>query len=773
MHRLTALCATVLLPCASAVAGEGPADIGQWQAPQDWDVIAIHAALLPTGEVLQYSYPWDTPDSRARTWNPQTGQFTEVNWSLNLFCSGLTFLADGRLLVTGGNDNPASCPAGHDFRGHMTTSIFDPFTNQWTFDDTMSTGRWYPSNVMLGDGRVMIFSGLSEDCVETPIVEMFTPGIGVEVIANAERFTNLFPRMHLLSSGRIAHVGENNCTYTYDPLTEQWTFIDCNNYGWRGQGTSVLMPGEIDVVMIMGGHDAVGGTQTCEIIDFKDAVPQWSFAANMNFGRAHANAVTLPNKKVIIIGGGGSDLYGDPQTTPELYDPVLDEWKVLPPQVHGRMYHSTAVLLPDGRVLSAGQDNGPSAWQAEIYEPPYLFQGPRPTLSWAPNSLTYGVPFDITTPNAESIDSVVLIALSAVTHSVNMNQRLVELDFVQTNSSTLLVTAPAHGNLAPPGFYMLFILDDSGVPAIAPIVQLVHAPVCSTVADCADLDHDGIRDDNCVWYECIDGACSGTSTVFADMGGQFGACAIDGTTDGNDRFHALNCFANQDPGGGEYTCEPNAPDALNVDAGGPFGSCASDGVCDGNDAFHASTMFEFTNMCADSCAGGPAPTITPTVVGQATITLDADRRRIRPGDTVAVTVRLRTPVNDLRGYQLHVTTAGGRSGTLDLVDISVEDAGLFSQRHDPMDYWSAFNVATGQMIVGLSGSSSRVEPGAMATYTFTASKDAVGPFAVELRHQAPHAGDRTFMFMTAPHDKIELSTQPITIHVEGQRGRAR
>ncbi|MCI0676981.1 MAG: DUF1929 domain-containing protein, partial [Phycisphaerales bacterium] len=164
-------------------------------------------------------------------------------------------------------------------------------------------------------------------------------------------------------------------------------------------------------------------------------------------------------------------------------NPQTAIWTELPSLVYGRMYHSTSVLLPDGRVLVAGQDNGPGQNTAEIYSPPYLFRGPRPNITSAPANVAYGQAFTINTPNAATIESVVFIKLSTVTHSVNFEQRLRELDFVAQGGS-LIATAPPTPNLAPPGYYLLFILNADDVPSKAAIVRVGTEPT-------ADVNGDG------------------------------------------------------------------------------------------------------------------------------------------------------------------------------------------------------------------------------------------------------------------------------------------
>jgi hypothetical protein len=326
--------------------------------------------------------------------------------------------------------------------------------------------------VALADGSRLILSGLDRTCQTTPVMEGYDPVNGLTVRPGGERFTALFPRLHLLTDGRVAHVGPEPETWVYDPVDDAWSFVANTLEGDRYDGSSFRVPGAPDTIVACGGNrgPAQPAEKTCEKIDFSDPSPHWEPTGSMNFGRAHLNPVILPDGKVLVVGGGlavDDNLYGNPVLNAEVYDPATEMWNELPAQVYGRMYHSTAVLLPDGRVISAGQDSGPSGDFGEIYEPAYLYRGPRPVIAAAPAEVGYGESFEVATPQAASIASVVLIAPTTATHSVNTGQRYVSLPFSPTDPGTLSVTAPAGGTEAPPGFYMLFVVDGDGVPSMA------------------------------------------------------------------------------------------------------------------------------------------------------------------------------------------------------------------------------------------------------------------------------------------------------------------
>ena len=466
------------LGALSPSAAAQPSSQGQWTNPLPWPVVGIHAVMLPTGKVLHYSYPEDGSGSEAWLWDPVTDTFTEVSLSgVDVFCSGHALLPDGRVLVTGGTDPASQDPV---FLGIRDVYTFNPFTETWTRVGEMAVGRWYPTNVALPDGRMLIFSGLDENGDLTDLVEVYDPATGsLQVVPGAERFLDLYPRMHVLPSGKVFHAMPEQYSAFFDPTTNTWEDGPASNFGYRGEGTSVLLPLEPPDyrprVLIAGGSPNPWGeppdpaTNTAEVLDLGAPNPAWQYTGSMTYARLHFNAVLLPDGRVLAVGGSALD--NDESAAvyaAELYDPATGTWTEMASMQRPRMYHSTAVLLPDGRVLVAGTDG---EFTAEIFSPPYLFQGPRPQIAAAPTAIFYGFEFTVETPDAADVARVVLVRPGAVTHTTDMEQRLIVLEF-QAGAGELTVTAPPGANLAPPGYYMLFLLNSAGVPSVARFVRL-------------------------------------------------------------------------------------------------------------------------------------------------------------------------------------------------------------------------------------------------------------------------------------------------------------
>jgi hypothetical protein len=226
-----------------------------------------------------------------------------------------------------------------------------------------------------------------------------------------------------------------------------------------------------------GCFDGGASGSSTFVIDFNQPSAVWQQTASMADPRTHHNLTILPDGSVLATGGGkiknGCDI-SQPVYEAELWSPVTTSWTTMSAMVTPRLYHSSAVLLPDGRVLVAGggrDQSAPNELSAEIYSPPYLFKGSRPAISSAPSSTTYGAGFTVLTPNATTIASVALMRPGAATHSFNQDQKFINLTFQQT-AGGITVQAPANSNLAPPGYYMLFLVNQSGVPSVAAFIQL-------------------------------------------------------------------------------------------------------------------------------------------------------------------------------------------------------------------------------------------------------------------------------------------------------------
>jgi hypothetical protein len=249
---------------------------------------------------------------------------------------------------------------------------------------------------------------------------------------------------------------------------------------YRDYGSGVMYaPGK---VLVMGGGDPP--TRTAEVINLNDSSPAWRAVGLMKVARRQLNATLLPDGTVLVTGGtskAGFNTPDDPGSLvhcPEIWNPATEAWTTttlasslgIP-----RIYHSTALPLPDGRVLSMGGNNQTTS---EIYSPPYLFKGPRPTIAYAPTSVLYGQSFFVQTSDA--IDKVTMLRLSSVTHAFNMSQYISTLSFSQ-DTGGLNVVAPSADTVAPPGLYMLFILNGSGVPSSAKTVQVGSGPAAPTL----------------------------------------------------------------------------------------------------------------------------------------------------------------------------------------------------------------------------------------------------------------------------------------------------
>ena len=371
----------------------------------------------------------------------------------------------------------------------------------------MRHGRWYPSQVQLTDGRSVIVGGYDESEPggrDTTDVEVFTPAAdpdgrgSIELKESASRQTALYPHLFLMPDGDVLLGG---------PGEGDSAILDTESFTWRDLprpaedrigGNAVLTlagPDGPTRVTQIGGYDYISpdanspAHSSTETISYSDTSAGWAPDASLNVARSYANTVLLPDGSMVIVGGGRGKypaendnyaIHEDGRARQvELWDPETRRWRLGPPQQEDRGYHSTALLLPDGRVFSAGDDMHPTedSDTGEIYSPPYLFKGSRPDVTAVAEKLPWGRQFAVHT--SADVGEVVLMAPSATTHGADMQQRRIPLRIKQrVPGQGVNAVSPDSAALAPPGWYMLFVTDTAGVPSVARWVHLADdAPI--------------------------------------------------------------------------------------------------------------------------------------------------------------------------------------------------------------------------------------------------------------------------------------------------------
>ena len=469
----------------SVAAVQSPQEDGQWSAPSAWPIVAVHMSLEPDGKVFALDGFGNALNSE-RLWNPGTGTFETVPYGRNLFCSGHIQLADGRTLLVGGHINANE--------GLADTTIFNPVTKTYFRGPDMSVGRWYPTATQLADGRVFTIAGDNivqdrpgvdrpfSDASVNSLPSVYNPRTNTWTDLPGARLTSpLYPYLFVLSDGRIINVGPDKITRVIDPATWSWSTIATSTFD--GHSAVMYRPNKIMKAGTWADPDFNGANSfnadgRTAVLDMNAPTPTWRSTASMAHGRSYHNLTLLPDGTVFASGGqsssDGTNL-DDAVLPAEIWNPDTETWTTVAPLVNGRLYHSTALLLKDGRVLMAGGGALPGRAtdqrNAEIYSPPYLFRGPRPTISAISATANYGASFDVTTPNAAQVAKVSLIRSPSVTHAFDMNQRFQFLNFTP-GAGKVTVQAPASANLAPPGDYLLFLVDTDGVPSVGEFIRV-------------------------------------------------------------------------------------------------------------------------------------------------------------------------------------------------------------------------------------------------------------------------------------------------------------
>ena len=460
--------------------------IGRWGGKQEWPVVAIHATLMPDGNVLAFdsvgdgaaeSYPIHT-STRATVWNPSTRTHTNVDEKLgsNIFCSGHTVLPDGRIFVAGGNLND-------NLDGINKTHTFSFSNRTWAVGNDMARARWYPTLTMMSNGETLISGGgtnLPEVRGTNGVMRSLT-GADLEIA-----FERNYNWLKQAPNGKVATLGPSpNLNFLNPAGTGLWEpFISRADSTYRDYGSYAMY--DVGKAIVAGGSyfDSTAG-----LVDLNTSTAQAT--SPMAFQRRQHNLTVLADGTVLATGGIQNSNSGlvdinNGVFAAERWNPSTGQWSTMASMQVSRQYHSTALLLPDGRVLSAGggicgdcttlnylQKN------AEVYSPPYLFKkdgsgwaASRPQLTNVPGAVGYNQSFTVTSGNAADIRKAAMVRFGGVTHGVNMDQQYIPVSYTQTAGNKLSITSPNNSRIAPPGYYMLFIIDKEGVPARARIVRV-------------------------------------------------------------------------------------------------------------------------------------------------------------------------------------------------------------------------------------------------------------------------------------------------------------
>jgi hypothetical protein len=337
---------------------------------------------------------------------------------------------------------------------------------------------------VLPNGRVLSISGSDETGATVSVPELGDGSTWRRLTGAPLSIGNPFyPAMFVAPNGKLFLAGFQGTTrYLSTSADGQWTTVANRVVADRRLGSAVMYaPGKI---LYAGGGDPP--TSSAEVIDLNQASPAWRSVPGMRFARRQMNATILPNGQVLVTNGTSGPGFNDVGAAvheAELWNPANESWTTMAPEVVGRTYHSASLLLPDGRVLSIGSGEGGgvsyenSQRSGQVFSPPYLFNADgspaaRPVISSAPSRITYGGSFTVETAGTGSITRGSLIRLSSVTHAFNQSQVIYPLTFSATSATTLRAEGPTGASLAPPGPYLLFLLQPSGVPSVGKMVMV-------------------------------------------------------------------------------------------------------------------------------------------------------------------------------------------------------------------------------------------------------------------------------------------------------------
>ena len=482
--------------------------------------VAVHAANLTNGKILYaagsgFSSTYEKGPYKWSTFNPSTASITNHTVGEDLFCMGQSVLSNGKVLCAGGTLRYDTVDPDGQWKGIASAYEYDSSSDSLTKVQSMKHGRWYPYCLTLDDGKVLTIGGYDEWGCYNYLTEIYDPGSkswsikydpassNTYCVGSCNTFAppglpcyggtgkgvapitiQLYPRALFMPTGLVAVAGQSKTTRTWNPQTGKWTFAG-NLSVARSYGNMVLLPlnnntSEKGQILVCGGSNSTADNATT-VVQLLTPNPTTSYTtftfqtiASCNFGRRHAPNAYLPNGKLIFFGGTNfQNSSSGAYKNAEIFDPVAKSWTVVNGMTVPRIYHSTGILLLDGRVWLAGTSYSKTNWElrSEFFVPSY-YNATRPTISSSPTVGNYGGTINIPTTSAANIQKVSLIRLSTFTHAFNSELRFIWLQIRSKSSSSVTVSAPVNAKIAPPGYYMIHVLNSAGVPSKAKVIKI-------------------------------------------------------------------------------------------------------------------------------------------------------------------------------------------------------------------------------------------------------------------------------------------------------------
>lgn len=469
-----------------------------WTAPREIGIVPVSGAVLPNGKLLFWAaeqrsaFQTGATDGTWTTlYDPATDRAVDTyirNTGHNMFCPGTNVLPDGRILITGGIAAGAS-------------TIYDPEANTWTRAANMNITRGYNANATLSNGDSFTLGGSWSGGQGGKDGEVWSQASNRwRVLRNVKGNATADPSVSILYGDNHywLFAGANGSVFQAGPTSEMY-WIDTNgdgnvrSVGRRGSdrfavnGTANMY--DVGKIYKAGGAPAYTGmpsldtAYTIDISAGPNGPVTLTEAAPLLFPRTYMNSVVLPDGDVVTAGGqivAAQFTDNLPVMTPEIWSPKTGKARRMAPMAVPRNYHSIRMLLLDGRVLFGGGGlcggcGGADHLNFEILTPPYLLDAQgrpanRPGITAAPASAPVGGTLSVTTDRAVATFS--LVRLSSVTHSTNTDQRRVPLAVAGSSGTTYRLTLPNDPGILLPGTWMLFAMDEAGVPSVAKVVRI-------------------------------------------------------------------------------------------------------------------------------------------------------------------------------------------------------------------------------------------------------------------------------------------------------------